>query len=191
MTLTIERVQSTQPEPAPLPDAHAPQGWRPGADVRIYVLDSAMAAVWRAVATTDPAEDDHAYWTSVERGGGLAGRYHIDPDGQRFIVVTDVVPAPAAPSSAARIDIRAEDWIEIHSTIARRPGLRLLGWYHSHPGMSVRMSHVDRLTQRRTFGVDWQVGLVVDPWSGAFRFHIGPSARRARWVRFVADGAMA
>jgi hypothetical protein len=57
--------------------------------------------------------------------------------------------------------------------------------------MSVRMSYVDRLTQQRTFGVDWQIGLVVDPWSCTFRFHIGPRARRARWVGFVADGAAA
>jgi JAB1/Mov34/MPN/PAD-1 ubiquitin protease len=191
MTFTVHRVQSAQPAPAPLPEAHATRVWGLGADVRVYVLDSAMAAVWRAVETADPLDDDRAYWTSVERGGGLAGRYHVDPDGQRFIVVTDVLPAPDAPSSAARIDIRAEDWIDIHHAIARRPDLRLLGWYHSHPGMSVRMSYVDRLTQQRTFGVDWQIGLVVDPWSCTFRFHIGPRARRARWVGFVADGAAA
>jgi hypothetical protein len=177
--------------PAPLPEAHATRSWGLDAEVRVYVLDSAMAAVWRAVETADPIDDDRAHWSAVERGGGLAGRYHVDADGQRFIVVTDVLPAPAAPSSAARIDIRAEDWIEIHRKIARRPDLRLLGWYHSHPGMSVRMSYVDRLTQQRTFGVDWQIGLVVDPWTRAYRFHIGPRARRARWVGFVADEAVA
>jgi len=191
MTFTVQRVQSAQPSPAPLPETRTTRVWGLGAELRVYVLDSAMAAVWRAVATADPVDDDRAYWTAVERGGGLAGRYHVDPEGQRFVVVTDVLPAPDAPSSAARIDIRAEDWLEIHGAIARRGDLRLLGWYHSHPGMSVRMSHVDRLTQRRTFGVDWQLGLVVDPWSRAFRFHVGPRARRARWVGFVADEAAA
>ena len=174
------------------PEARSVHGLRPRAAVRVYVRDSAMEAVWRSVEPGERTEGERStdwrgYRTGVERGGGLAGRYGIDPLGQRFIVITDVLPAPAAPASSVSIDIRAEDWAEIRAAIARQPGRRLLGWYHSHPGMDVRMSYVDRLTQRRTFGVDWQVGLVVDPWSRRFRFHIGPRARRARWVAWVAD----
>jgi proteasome lid subunit RPN8/RPN11 len=152
----------------------------------VYLVESAMEAVWRAVGA-GPLVADRGDPVRVERGGGLAGRYCVDPSGQRFIVITEAVPAPSAPSSAAHIEIRAEDWVDIKAAIARRPDHRLLGWFHSHPGLGVWMSGIDRSTHRRTFGVDWQVGLVVDPWSGAFRFHIGPRAGGASWVGVVGD----
>lgn len=218
---TIHRIQAVEPEPSPLPEPRtvvADDAW---ARVRVYVLDRAMTAVWKAVGARaavrehgaervdlakepGPPDEDlvserRGFWWEdlvidrwarpmpVERGGGLAGRYGVDPEGQRFIVITDVLPAPDAPATPVRIDIRPEDWADIRAAIARLPGRRLLGWYHSHPGLGVRMSLVDRETQRRTFGVDWQVGLVVDPWSRDYRFHVGPRARPARWVALVAD----
>jgi proteasome lid subunit RPN8/RPN11 len=186
MRFTVS-VRTVCPTPELLPDARVVRAGAHGAPVRVYVLDSAMDAVWRAVGAGPLIAVERGYPVAVERGGGLAGRYCVDPSGQRFIVVTEAVPAPSAPSTAAHIDIRAEDWIDIKVAIARRPDRRLLGWFHSHPGLGVWMSRTDRSTQRRTFGVDWQVGLVVDPWSGAFRFHIGPCARRAGWVGMVAD----
>lgn len=146
---------------------------RPNAAVRIYVSASAMREVWCAV-------DLARGW--VERGGALAGRYGIDPVVGRYVAITDVVPAPDAPSSPGHIDIRARDWIEIYNQLERRPGVRLLGWYHSHPGLHLGMSLTDRVTQRRIFGMDWQVALIVDPSRRRFRFYIGPESKRARWV---------
>jgi 26S proteasome regulatory subunit N11 len=142
-----------------------------------------MKTVWEAVEHQD--EED----ALVERGGALVGRYAIDPTGQRFIVITDAVPAPAAPSSAAHVDIRTEDWLVLHTQIKQMPGVRLLGWYHSHPGFGVWMSRTDRETQRLIFAADWQVGLVVDPTTGNFRFYIGAAAKPARWVAFIDEAA--
>jgi proteasome lid subunit RPN8/RPN11 len=68
------------------------------------------------------------------------------------------------------------------------PGVRLLGWYHSHPGLGVQMSSTDRQTQQRHFAADWQVGLVVDPYTYARQFYLGAAAEPARWLAFV-EGA--
>jgi proteasome lid subunit RPN8/RPN11 len=154
--------------------------------VRVYVTDGAMHAAWRAVAGDHDGGNPGAAGLR-ERGGALVGRYAASPAGHRFIVVADALAAPAAPASRCHIEIRAEDWHDIHRRLAARPGWRLLGWFHSHPGLGVRMSRIDRRTQRRLFGADWQVGLVVDPLSGDTRFYQGAAAAPPRWLAFVGD----
>jgi proteasome lid subunit RPN8/RPN11 len=147
--------------------------------VRIFVTSRALWSVWIAVT-------DGPFF--VERGGHLVGRYCIKPDGtRRFIIITDAVPAIAARASGAHIEIAPDHWIAVHRELASRPGLRVLGWYHSHPGGWVGMSEVDRETQRAQFNVDWQVGLVIAPHTGRFRFYQGGGASRAPWVAITSQ----
>jgi proteasome lid subunit RPN8/RPN11 len=55
-------------------------------------------------------------------------------------------------------------WQEIYNEMEkRRPELRLVGWYHSHPGFGVFYSEHDRFIQRHFFSGEGQVGIVVDP----------------------------
>jgi len=171
------------PEPQPIPRSVEIARWVRTA-VRLYVSDRAMDEVWRSVGRCVVCGRlEHA--SKVERGGALVGRYSIDKRGQRFVVVEEALSAPAAPSSPVHIEIRVEDWLPIRARIARAGERRLLGWYHSHPGVGVEMSRVDRRTHERVFGTDWQVALVVDTWSSAHRFFIGAAARRATWVAHV------
>ncbi len=72
--------------------------------------------------------------------------------------------------------------VDIYRRLDSLPGVRLLGWFHSHPGLGLRLSLTDRDTQRALFDADWQVALVVDPCSRRLRFYQGGRARRARWV---------
>jgi len=46
---------------------------------------------------------------------------------------------------------------------------------------------VDRETQRAQFNVDWQVGLVIAPHTGRFRFYQGGGASRAPWVAITSQ----
>jgi proteasome lid subunit RPN8/RPN11 len=147
--------------------------------VRIYLDEDALARLWESVAVTEEI---------VERGGALAGRYGTHPSVGRFIAITTILPAPHARSSRAHIDIGPDDWMDIYRRMAQLPGERLLGWYHSHPGLSLWLSNTDCETQRNVFGADWQVALVLDPLSGRFRFYQGADARRARWVAISAPG---
>jgi len=41
--------------------------------------------------------------------------------------------------------------------------LRIVGWWHSHPGFSCFLSHTDLKTQEYFFPESYQVALVVDP----------------------------
>jgi len=54
---------------------------------------------------------------------------------------------------------RAAEWV-----LRNRPGLYIVGWYHSHPGFNVFLSAIDLETQRRyQMLYPKAVALVVDP----------------------------
>lgn len=178
-TRLVIREVPVVPTPAapPAPDRFVVA--RTPSPVWVFVTPPALRRVWIAVT-------DGLFF--VERGGHLVGRYCIAPDSeQRFIVITDAIPALRARASGAHIEIAPEHWIAVHRELASRPGLRVLGWFHSHPGGWVGMSGVDRETQRAQFNVDWQVGLVIAPHTGRFRFYQGGGASRAPWVAITSQ----
>ncbi len=183
--LIVRRVPDAVPLVDTEPQAALIERSRRSAAVRVYIAERAMDEVWRSVGRC-PRCGATPGRTWVERGGALAGRYAVSPTGQRFVTISEAIPADEAPASRAHIDIRADDWREIYRRIADTPGCRLLGWYHSQPGFGIRMSPTDLYTQR-LFGAEWQVALVVDPWDGAYRFYRGRWAQRVRWVGFVGD----
>jgi proteasome lid subunit RPN8/RPN11 len=185
--LIVRRVPDTAPAVEAEPPAARIERSRRSAAVRVYIARHAMDDIWRSVGRC-PRCGAASGRARVERGGALAGRYAVSPTGQRFVTIRDAIPAEEAPASRAHIDIRADDWREIYRRIADTPGCRLLGWYHSQPGFGIRMSSTDLDTQQ-LFEAEWQVGLVVDPWDGAYRFYRGRWAQRVRWVGFVADAA--
>ena len=48
--------------------------------------------------------------------------------------------------------------------------LRIVGWWHSHPGFSCFLSHTDLKTQEFFFPESYQVALVVDPHKDELEF---------------------
>lgn len=50
-----------------------------------------------------------------------------------------------------------------HAVAAQAGALRVLGWYHSHPGLGAFFSSTDCSTQRAFFNHPWSVGWVIDP----------------------------
>jgi hypothetical protein len=46
------------------------------------------------------------------------------------------------------------------------PDLRIVGWYHTHPGHGIFLSDMDIFLHESFFGLPWQMALVYDPQSG-------------------------
>ena len=56
------------------------------------------------------------------------------------------------------------------------PDLKMVGWYHSHPGFGVFLSGHDLFIHRNFFTAPWQVAFVTDPLgkaSGCFTWNNG------------------
>ncbi len=137
----------------------------------------------------------HAHLASAptELGGLLIGVAYVhaprdapggaprDPPGDApppavtHVSITKAVPADDADGTAVSLRMGASVWQAAQRAL--EPGERIVGWYHSHPGLTAFFSDTDRRTQRAFFAHRWSVGWVVDPWSGDEAFFIGPDCR--------------
>lgn len=98
-----------------------------------------------------------------EVGGVLLGGIWRCERG-RVTEVTESIPATATEAGLGHVTFSHETWQEIYNELERRPReLRIVGWYHTHPGFGVFYSEHDRFIQRHFFAGEGQVGIVVDP----------------------------
>ena len=63
-----------------------------------------------------------------------------------------------------RVRVPRHAWQEmLAAKAASFQSLRVVGWYHSHPGTGVSVSEADSFVHRYFFPADWQVACVIDP----------------------------
>jgi proteasome lid subunit RPN8/RPN11 len=99
--------------------------------------------------------------------GVLAGRVCEDDQGV-FLHIAAIIPGIAASHGATHVTFTQETWNHIHRSLEKNhPKLRMLGWYHSHPGFGVEFSEMDLFIQKNFFPNPTQIALVMDPLSGA------------------------
>ena len=99
----------------------------------------------------------------TEVGGVLLGRIWRCERG-RVTEVTETLPAVKTEAGLGHVTFSHETWQEIYNELDRRPSeLKIVGWYHTHPGFGVFYSEHDRFIQRHFFAGDGQLGIVVDP----------------------------
>lgn len=148
----------------PLHDLAAARGRDPTVDAAIDTADSARAV---AVAITAAAADlaiRHVTGCETERGGLLLGEVFAHADDvrlTRLVVVTRAVPSVSSEGTGYSLRMGTEVWRRGHAELLA--GERVVGWYHSHPGLGAFFSHTDRRTQRAFFPHAYSVGWVIDP----------------------------
>lgn len=103
-----------------------------------------------------------------EHGGFLLGyETHIGPGQTPTIVIEEAVPAKFTNGTPVRLTFTTDTWrgLDEHTDRLREQGriLQRVGWYHSHPNISIFLSHWD-LDVCKTFDQrEYPVALVVDP----------------------------
>jgi proteasome lid subunit RPN8/RPN11 len=125
----------------------------------IYVYDDVLADVIRHSETD----------LKRELGGFLLGGLHHD--GEVYVEVRAFLPATNTASRATSLTFTHRTWATMtRRTEADYPGELVLGWQHTHPGLSVFLSAYDMFIHRHFFSQPWQIALVVDPCSRQFSF---------------------
>lgn len=125
------------------------------ADLPIF-LDHQAARLIERHAQGDP---------KVELGGVLLGKECVDEvSGEPFVRITQSLPAKHYASTQASFTYTHDSWEEITRERDQRfPDLDLVGWYHTHPGFGIFLSHHDQFIHRHFFSQPLQVAYVVDP----------------------------
>lgn len=144
----------------------------PGPDDLPIFLDAGPADAIERHALSD---------TTVELGGVLLGKECVDPaTGLPFVWITQALEARHYANTQASFTYTHDSWEEITRERDRRfPDLDVVGWYHTHPGFGIFLSHHDLFIHQNFFSQPLQTAYVVDPIQGTRGFF--------RW----ADGRMA
>lgn len=95
--------------------------------------------------------------------GILVGFTGVDAAG-RWTRVVAVIQGSHAREDQMSVTFTHETWDAVHTELAKRKDkARVIGWYHSHPDFGIFYSAPDLFVHRNFFGLDGQVGVVIDP----------------------------
>lgn len=98
-----------------------------------------------------------------EVGGMLGGTFEKGPAGLETYL-TDFLPARQVNfESPVRIDFGSQIMMDWDAYRQEKPGLQLVGWFHTHPGLTPYLSWVDLYTHKGFFRQPHQVAVVLDP----------------------------
>lgn len=102
----------------------------------------------------------------VEQQGMLLGQVYSTPDG--FIGLVEFVVLSEAVGNSVYIESAHSEWSEMDRVMdeenaRRKYKLVKVGWWHTHPNMSIFMSETDKTTQRNYFNENWQFAAVLNP----------------------------
>jgi proteasome lid subunit RPN8/RPN11 len=121
-------------------------------ELAVKVSGRAMHAMEKAAAAVSP----------LSCAGALLGTvYQV---GENWLIDVQEALAFNATPEMHRVRVPRHAWQEM---LAQRkatfPEMRVVGWYHSHPGLGAGFSDGDSFVQRFFFPADWQVACVLDP----------------------------
>jgi len=140
-------------------------------------------------------EQIHAHGkTSMEAEvcGMLVGDVYADQSGP-WVYVQHCIAGHAAVGKQTQVTITSETWTQMHETLDRDyPGMKIVGWYHTHPGFAIFLSGMDLFIQENFFNQPWHVASVHDPHSGdegVFVWRMGKASREPFLVEEDAPGA--
>lgn len=143
----------------------------------------------------------HLRAAEVEQGGLLLGVAYsragaADPREPCVVRVLAAVPAMQSHGSALSLRMDTPVWsaaaAQLESLRRAEAQARIVGWYHSHPGIGAFFSDTDRRTQRAWFAHPYSLGWVVDPVRGEHALFAGAQSRAVSAALLVAgeeDGA--
>jgi len=120
--------------------------------------------------------------------GVLAGQMCEDDEGV-FIHVEAVIRGAAATEGSTHVTFTQATWNAIYKILERdHPKLKIVGWYHTHPGFGVEFSEMDMFIQRNFFSGPAHIALVTDPLNGAVAICANTPQGIEYLSRFWVDG---
>lgn len=100
----------------------------------------------------------------LEVGGMLVGQAYRSPANHLYIIIEDILEAQHIDHSPVHVTFTSDTLSDMHNRLeATYPDKQIVGWYHTHPGLSLFLSSWDVWLHTHFFPQPWHVALVVDP----------------------------
>jgi len=101
--------------------------------------------------------------TSRELGGVLLGHYK-EKDGHYWLEIEEKIIARHTEAAKSNITFTHMTWEYINQVKDDFfPNLKMLGWFHTHPGFGIFLSKEDCFIQKNFFNESWSIAYVIDP----------------------------
>jgi proteasome lid subunit RPN8/RPN11 len=99
----------------------------------------------------------------IEVCGVLVGNVYQDAMGP-FVFIEANIRGNFSAGRNAQVTFTADTWTHIQDVMDRQyPDLRILGWYHTHPGHGIFLSDMDLFIHKNFFSLPWHLAFVFDP----------------------------
>jgi proteasome lid subunit RPN8/RPN11 len=123
---------------------------------------------------------DHLSAGTGELGGLLLGSsiplsYTTKHGYDHLTNIEKPVPSLEFVNSGYSLEMGTEVWSRAAEEMKR--GLRVIGWYHSHPDLGAFFSPRDKATQEAFFGHGYSLGIVIDPIRDERKCYAGPKGQ--------------
>src|SRR5438034_5602111 len=99
----------------------------------------------------------------IEVCGVLVGNVYQDAMGP-FVFVEACIRGNFSTGKAAQVTFTGKTWTHIQEVMDQSyPDMRILGWYHTHPGHGIFLSDMDLFIHKHFFNLPWHLAFVFDP----------------------------
>lgn len=127
----------------------------------------------------------HLRTRHTELGGLLIGEAFIDKDQATPQVVRIKEAVASHDYSSTGVSLRMESDVWSRARAALQGDRLIVGWYHSHPGLTAFFSDTDRKTQRAFFPHAYSLGWVIDPSDGDEKVYLGAASAELAPARLL------
>ncbi|MFC1849279.1 Mov34/MPN/PAD-1 family protein [candidate division CSSED10-310 bacterium] len=122
------------------------------AEYRVYFEESAYNRMKTHAATS----------SEIELCGVLLGNIFHDERGF-FLIIEAVIEGEGAQNYGSQVTFTHETWNHINDVKDRLyKNLKIVGWYHTHPGFGVFLSSMDSFIQENFFNEPFQIAVVIE-----------------------------
>jgi proteasome lid subunit RPN8/RPN11 len=106
----------------------------------------------------------HAHSNTASELGGVLLGHAYQHEQTTYVEILAAIPAHSTEHGPVHFTFTAEAWAQLHQQREREyPDLRIVGWFHTHPNLTVFYSADDVVVHTVAFTMPWHIGLVVDP----------------------------
>lgn len=101
---------------------------------------------------------------SRELGGVLVGSVSEISEHSYELNIEHFIIAEHTDAHLSSVTFTAETWSDINKKMdADYSDLKIVGWFHTHPGFGIFLSNWDIFIQDNFFNLPWQIAYVIDP----------------------------
>jgi hypothetical protein len=81
-----------------------------------------------------------------------------------FVFIEASIRGNFSTGKAAQVTFTGQTWTHIQDVMDKSyPDMRILGWYHTHPGHGIFLSDMDLFIHKHFFNLPWHLAFVFDP----------------------------